>query len=101
MNQLILPAFAGLFFLVGHLIKHARQNYFIGIRTPWTLANTAVWDETHRVGGIAFQVAAAISLVGLFAPNLAMYFIVIPVLLVALGSVVYSYILFLKYQPHS
>jgi uncharacterized membrane protein len=101
MNQAILPAFALLFFLAGYLLKNARQNYFIGIRTPWTLANTQVWTETHRVGGIGFQVAAIISLVGLLVPNLAMYFILIPVLLAAFGSVIYSYFLFQKYQPKS
>ena len=102
MNQVILPAFALLFFLAGYLIKNARQNYFIGIRTPWTLGEyRRCGTETHRVGGIGFQVAAIISLVGLLVPNLAMYFILIPVLLAAFGSVVYSYFLFQKYQPKS
>lgn len=101
MSQMMMPGFALLFFLAGVLIKNARQNYFIGIRTPWTLASPLVWAETHRVGGIGFQVAAVLSLAGIFFPRLSMYFILVPVLLVALGSTIYSYIVFQKHVPHS
>ncbi|MCX6352238.1 MAG: SdpI family protein [Bacteroidetes bacterium] len=42
----------GLFFaLMGNYIQAVKPNYFVGIRTPWTLQNDVVWQKTHRVGG--------------------------------------------------
>lgn len=40
------------FFLVmGNYMGNVRHNYFIGVRTPWTLANETVWTKTHRLTG--------------------------------------------------
>jgi hypothetical protein len=36
---------------VGNYLGKARQNGFIGIKTPWTLADATVWDKTHRFTG--------------------------------------------------
>jgi len=51
-----------LFIIIGNFLRTIKHNYFIGIRTPWTLADERVWKETHEhVGKIWFYV----SLVGL------------------------------------
>ncbi len=39
-----------LFMCVGWMIGRAKRNFFIGIRTPWTLMNEEVWDRTHALG---------------------------------------------------
>jgi len=53
----------GLLFVgLGNYLPRIRSNWWIGIRTPWTLENETVWRETHRVGGWTF-VAAGIVLV--------------------------------------
>lgn len=49
------PAFGALLYYVGVLTEHAKPNWFIGIRTPWTLSNEVVWERTHRVGGKLFK----------------------------------------------
>jgi uncharacterized membrane protein len=36
---------------VGNYLGKARQNGFIGLKTPWTLADAGVWDKTHRLTG--------------------------------------------------
>jgi uncharacterized membrane protein len=36
---------------VGNYLGKARQNWFIGLKTPWTLADAGVWDKTHRFTG--------------------------------------------------
>ena len=53
------PAFAVLLFFAGVLMGKAQSNWFIGIRTPWTLSDNRVWEQTHRIGGIAFKVCGA------------------------------------------
>lgn len=93
-NQMIAPALAILFFSIGVLISHAPRNFFIGIRTPWTLSSDVVWEETHRVGGTAFKIAGGVILLGVIFPNAFPYIILIPLLGAALFSVAYSYFAF-------
>jgi uncharacterized membrane protein len=60
----------GLFVVMGNVMGKLRWNYTIGIRTPWTLANEQVWDETHRFGGWVFVIGGLVLLVGAFlAPD--------------------------------
>jgi uncharacterized membrane protein len=91
MNRVILPGFAILFFYIGIMTEHAKRNWFIGIRTPWTISNEKVWNKTNKLGGKLFKIAAVISLIGLFFRDYAMWFILIPVLAVAGYTVAYSY----------
>jgi len=95
------PAFALLFFVAGHMIGKARQNFMVGIRTPWTLANTVVWEDTHRVGGVVFKVCALVSLVGMLFPDVAFFFMIGPILAGALGLVIYSYIRFVQIERNT
>ena len=93
-SRMMVPAMAGLFFFIGVLIGRARRNYFIGIRTPWTLANDEVWDRTHKLGGVLFKAAALISLLGIFFPDLAIWFIIAPVVAVSVVTTAASYIIY-------
>lgn len=89
--QLLVPAFAILFYYGGILISHAKRNWFIGIRTPWTLSSDNVWDKTHKLGGKLFKIAAVVSLIGLIFPEFALWFVLIPILFAAFYPIVYSY----------
>lgn len=40
-----------LFVILGNYFKTIQPNYFIGIKTPWTLENETIWKETHRMAG--------------------------------------------------
>lgn len=53
-----------LFVVLGNFMGQIRHNYFVGIKTPWTLANEQVWQKTHRLGG---RLWVAAGLVGLAA----------------------------------
>ena len=95
MSTAILPAIGLLFFFIGGMMSKARRNYFIGIRTPWTLASDTVWDETHRVGGMLFKVSGILAMVSVFFPPMvAFWFLFLPLIGSTFFSVVYSYILF-------
>lgn len=41
----------GLFFLLGNLLGKIRPNWFVGVRTPWTLSSKRAWTRTHRFAG--------------------------------------------------
>ncbi len=100
MIQLLSPAFAILFYYAGILINHAKRNYFVGIKTPWTLSSDVVWNKTHRLGSKLFKVVGIIALLGIFVPRLAIYVILIPVLLTAVIVTVYSYVAYQDELKH-
>jgi uncharacterized membrane protein len=87
----LLPAFAILFYYIGILCENAKRNWFIGIRTPWTLSNEKVWEKTHKIGGKLFKIAGVIALLGVLFQSYALFFILMPVLLVASYTIIYSY----------
>ena len=84
-----------LFYYIGILLRHAKRNWFIGIRTPWTLSNDKVWDRTHTQGAKLFKIAGVIAIAGVFFQNYAVWFILVPVISVATYTIIYSY---LEYQ---
>lgn len=94
MSQMMTPAFGLLFIVMGFLVERAQQNWFVGIRTPWTLSNSLVWEKTHRLGGLLFKISGGLALLGVFLPSLAIWFVILPVLAASLVTVVYSYVVF-------
>jgi len=82
---------ACLIFYSGIIMSHVKPNWFIGIRTPWTLSNEIVWQKTHKLGGVLFRVAAIIILIGAVFPKYAIVFVLAPILSVALITVFYSF----------
>ncbi|MDB5963209.1 MAG: hypothetical protein JWP59_4503 [Massilia sp.] len=53
--------------LLGNVMGKVKRNFWIGIRTPWTLASERVWYTTHRLAGKTMVGGAALSLIGTFA----------------------------------
>lgn len=47
----IVAAAGGLFVVTGNYMGKLRSNFFVGIRTPWTLSSELSWKRTHRLGG--------------------------------------------------
>src|SRR5262245_38411345 len=66
MSKALLPALGLLLILIGNLMRQARRNWFIGIRTPWTLSSDTVWDKTHQLGAILFMLSGALAFIGSF-----------------------------------
>lgn len=87
-------AMACLFFYIGIILTHVKPNWFIGIRTPWTLSNEIVWQKTHKLGGILFKIAAIIILIGAAFPQHAMWFILVPVFAVSGITILYSLVIY-------
>jgi uncharacterized membrane protein len=94
LNQALAPAMGLLFFAAGVMVEHAKRNWFIGIRTPWTLSNDEVWEKTHRLGGKLFRIAGLLGIAGVFFPKHALLFMLAPVLLASAYTTLYSYLEF-------
>ncbi|MCD4673478.1 MAG: DUF1648 domain-containing protein [Anaerolineaceae bacterium] len=94
MNSLLAPGFGGLFFLIGEMVGKARRNFFIGVRTPWTLSSDRVWKRTHERAAMGYKVAGALTLLAIPFPQWAFITMVGPMLVVSVYTVVYSYVEF-------
>jgi uncharacterized membrane protein len=95
MSTSLMPALGLLFILVGFMMRKAKRNFFIGIRTPWTLSNDKVWDETHRMGSWLFIGSGVLAIFGSFFGGMtAFWFLFVPLIGSAIFLVVYSYLLY-------
>jgi len=95
MSKAMLPAMGILFFFIGYMLRKAKRNFFIGIRTPWTLSSDRVWDETHRLGSVLFMVSGVFAFLGSFFEGMiAFWFLFVPLIGSTLITLVYSYLLY-------
>jgi len=87
---------------VGNLLPRAKPNWFVGIRTPWTLSSDRVWERTHRVGGY-FLVAggALIVIAGIAVPALAFGTMITVCAVSAVFLLLYSYIAWRQERANS
>ena len=86
-----------LFVVLGNFMGKLTKNFFVGIRTPWTLASDEVWLRTHRLGGKVFVLAG----LGLLVSGLAGGGTVALLVAVAIAAgipVVYSYVLYRRLE---
>ncbi len=86
-----------LFIVIGNLLGKVTRNFFVGIRTPWTLASEEVWLRTHRLAGKLFVVAGLIVAASSWM-GLRVWPVFICILLAALIPVVYSYVLYRRLE---
>lgn len=93
---LIFAGIGVLFILMGNYLGKIRQNYFVGIRTPWTIDNERVWNKSNRFAGVCFVVTGMIIILHslIFPTQLA--YIMFFVLSSALAPVLYSFLIFKK-----
>ena len=91
----LVPAALGLLLIViGNILPRVRPNWMMGIRTPWTLSSDRVWERTHRLGGyLMMGLGVLLVLATPFTPASAAFILILGgILIVALGSVIYSYV---------
>lgn len=99
MIQLLAPGFGIIFYYMGILTENAKMNWFIGIRTPWTMSSQKVWEKTHRIGGKMFKISGALAFLGIIFRNYMLFLVLVPVISASIYLVIYSYLEFRKEQP--
>jgi len=77
-------------------LKYAKRNWFVGIRTPWTLSSDYVWNRTHKIGGLLFKIIGIITLLGMLVPNYGFYLTIFSIIGSVIFLFVFSYILYQK-----
>jgi len=83
----------GFFTALGAVMGKIRPNWFMGIRTPWTLSSDLSWDKTHRLGGYLFLATGLLTVLSalVFTPSLALLLLVGGALTSIVIAIIYSW----------
>lgn len=90
----LVPAGIGAFFMVlGVLLPRAHPNWFIGIRTPWTMTSDVAWERTHRLGGTLFLLSGVLAvLASVVAPRQAAWVLIVSATVTGVTLIAYSFV---------
>lgn len=97
LNTIIFAGAGLLLLVIGNYLGKVRKNFFVGFRSPWTLASDEVWARTHRLGGWLFVVAGLVMIAGGLAGFPAPWLIGAVVLL-TVYPLLHSYLLYRKLE---
>ena len=92
MERVLMPSVGIFIAIMGLLIPRVHPNWFVGIRTPWTLTSDLSWERTHKVGGPLFVMLGVVMIASSFlAPEVAIWILVAAALAIVIFLFAYSY----------
>ena len=100
-TRALLAGMLVMFALIGNVLGKVRRNFWVGVRTPWTIANERVWNDTHRIAAWLFVGAAMAGLVLLVLPlplPATSISVFVLIMAAALLPVVYSLVLYKRLE---
>jgi uncharacterized membrane protein len=97
MNKVLLGGMFLFFALIGNVLGKVQRNFFIGIRTPWTLANETVWIRTHRLAAWLWTGGSLIGFVAVLA-GVPFWWCFAGIMVIALTPVLYSLVLYKRLE---
>lgn len=98
MNHAVAGGVCLLLVLLGGVLGRVKRNFYVGVRTPWTIANERVWEATHRLAAKTFVAGGLLALV-LMLLRMPFWAFIGVVLGAALTPAVYS-LVFYKQLEH-
>lgn len=96
--SLYVPVMVGaLFAIIGLLLKNVKMNWFMGIRTPWTMSSETVWEKTHKLSSRVFIFSGLLmAATVLVTTKFKIAFFIIAMAMIVFALPIYSYFLFLR-----
>lgn len=86
-----------LMIVLGNYFGKLKRNYFVGIKTPWTLSSENVWNKTHRLGSRVFIIwGIGLVLAPWLAPTIAFIILFGGLITILIGLTLYSYLEYRK-----
>lgn len=84
------------FSILGNYFKTIKPNYFIGIRTPWTLESETVWKKTHELGGKMWLIGGVLIVISSLILNESLNFMIFLIItgVITIIPMVYSYLIY-------
>jgi len=100
---IVIPELIGIMFIIiGNYLGKVRRNWFLGIKTPWTLSSDIVWNKTNRFGGkIIMIIGGLMIMIGFFQTRLIAIYLMALYIALFSSIFIYSYIIYLKEQKQN
>lgn len=94
--SIVFVLLGALFMALGNYFKVIKQNYFLGIKTPWTLESEEVWKLTHILAGKLWIVGGLLIVIFslVLTENINFYIFLGITAIISIVPIVYSYIIF-------
>lgn len=98
--KIVLIAFGVLFILLGNIMPKTRTNLLVGLRTPFSMHNEAIWRDSNRFGGILLVIGGVMNIIFgiVFSGMIATSLLIASVVGIAVISTIYSYMSYRKYR---
>lgn len=81
-----------LFIILGNYLGKIKDNFFVGIKTPWTLSSKDVWYKTHRLASKLYVLSGILGLIGsFFNGTISVILLIVPILISTVVVIFYSY----------
>jgi len=100
-HSMPIRGFLGPFFLffalMGNVMGKVQRNFWMGVRTPWTLASETVWTRTHRLAAWLWVVVGVLGFVAVLA-GAPLWLCFGCLIVAALYPVLYSLIIYKKLE---
>lgn len=92
------PLMVGVMFIIlGLLLKNVKMNWFLGIRTPWTMSSESIWNKTHAMSGWVLSLSGlAMAATVLVGAQFKIYLFILSIALIIFALPIYSYVLYVK-----
>jgi uncharacterized membrane protein len=87
-------AVAVMLIVLGNYTSKSRSNFFVGVRTPWTLSSEYSWEHSNRLGGRLLMMSGAATMAALLVLNarLALIVLIGSIATSAMAAIVMSYV---------
>jgi uncharacterized membrane protein len=95
---LVFGSIGALMAVIGSLLGRLKKNFWIGVRTPWTLSNDEVWARTNRVTGQILIAGGLVTVAASFFGTVAVVTLIAAVAVVVTVSIVYSFVLYRRIE---
>lgn len=93
-SKLVIILIGILFVILGNMMPKIKSNFYMGIKTPWTLSNTDIWNKTQRLGGRMMFATGVVSIISgiCFSEVVSFIILMASVVFTVLIPVVMSYV---------
>lgn len=99
MSLAIVVSIGLLYIFIARMLRKTKRNWFVGIRTPWTLSSDEVWDKTHLLGSKLFTLTGlSLMFVVAAVPTYVMHTLLVLTFGSIISVVIYSYLIYKKIE---
>ena len=97
MSRICMIMVSVVFLIIGNYMPKCRQNYTVGIKVPWTLADPENWNKTHRLAGWLWILSGVLMGIAAILNKMNVVILFCVILMAAFVPMIYSYVYYVRH----